>query len=407
MTVGEGMLGYINRVCNLGESLKAMGGEVTEMDVAMSALNGLTSKYQHLLVAVDVKGEDELSLDFVKSRILQEERRQADKPLATKRIGDMAVVGANNRGQSRRGALSKIECYYSHKSGHISHDCPVLKAKTPSGDRVAVIAADYGCDSNDANCLVGNASDNDDISKSWLVGSAASTHMCWMRTSFDDYQTATGRSVTMGDKKSVATAGVETIVLNVISHGKTRKVKLKKVLHAPTMGFNLVSVGVNEECGSEMSFKGGKAIFKDSDKVAASGTRKSGLYRMDIAPMSYIAAVASLQLWHKSLEHVNVAGVKHMIKNKDIDGLKWSSMAVTDVCEPCVHGKAAMTPIPSAGGCQVTKRLHLVHSDVGGPISEPSRGCALYFCPFTDEFSRWTDVDFLQKESDPFAERKK
>ena len=55
-----------------------------------------------------------------------------------------------------------------------------------------------------------------DISKSWLVDSAASAHMCWMRGCFDDYHTTTGRSVTMGDKESVATAGVGTVVLNVI-----------------------------------------------------------------------------------------------------------------------------------------------------------------------------------------------
>jgi len=50
-----------------------------------------------------------------------------------------------------------------------------------------------------------------------------------------------------------------------------------------------------------------------------------------------------------------------MIKNKSIDGLKRSSKAVKDVCEPCVYGKAAMTPIPSAAGGHVTKRLQLVH----------------------------------------------
>jgi len=72
MSVGKGMLGYINRVRNLGENLKAMGGEVTEMDVAKSVLTGLTSKYENLLVALDAKGEKELSLDFVKSRLLQE-----------------------------------------------------------------------------------------------------------------------------------------------------------------------------------------------------------------------------------------------------------------------------------------------------------------------------------------------
>jgi len=55
----------------------------------------------------------------------------------------------------------------------------------------------------------------------------------------------------------------------------------------------------------------------------------------------------------------------------------------------------------------VTKRLQLVHSDLGGPLSEPSRGGALYFGTFTDDFSRWTDVVFLQKKSDLLSEYKK
>jgi len=91
---------------------------------------------------------------------------------------------------------------------------------------VAAIAADDGSDSDDAICLVGNAADTDDISKTWLVDSAASAHMCWMRRCFDAYQTTTRRSVTMGDKGSVATAGVGIVVLNVIVHGMTRKIKL-------------------------------------------------------------------------------------------------------------------------------------------------------------------------------------
>jgi len=246
MTVGEGMLGYINRVRNLGENLKAMGGEVTEMDVAMSVLNGLTSKYENLLVALDAKGEDELSLDFVKSRLLQKERRQVDKSPATKRIGGMALVGANYSGQGRRGDLSEIECYYCQKFWHICHDCPELKAKKQRQDKVAAIAADDGSDSDDAICLVGNVADTDDISKSWLVDSAASAHMCWTRGCFDDYHTTTGWSVTMGDNGSVTTAGVGTVVLNVIVHGKTRKIKLEKVPHVPTMGFSLMTVGMME-----------------------------------------------------------------------------------------------------------------------------------------------------------------
>jgi len=211
----------------------------------------------------------------------------------------------------------------------------------------------------------------------------------------------------MGDQGSIATAGVGTVVLNVIVHGKTRKIKLETVLHVSTMGFNLMLVGMMEERGAAVSFKGGKAIIKISDKVFACGTRKSGLYHLDMAPLSDIAAAASLQLWHERLGHVNVAGVKRMIKNKDIDGLKCSCMVIKDVCEPCVYGKAAMKPMPSAGGGRVSKHLQLVHSDLGGPMSEPSRGGALYFGTFTDDFSRWTDVVFLQKKSDLLSEYKK
>jgi len=40
-------------------------------------------------------------------------------------------------------------------------------------------------------------------------------------------------------------------------------------------------------------------------------------------------------------------------------------------------------------------------------MSEPSRGGALYFGTFTDDFSRWTDVVFMQKKSDLLSEYKK
>jgi len=113
------------------------------------------------------------------------------------------------------------------------------------------------------------------------------------------------------------------------------------------MGFNLMSVVMTEDRGAEVSFEGGMEIIKISYEVAACGMRKSGLYSLDMALPSDVAAVASLQLWHERLGHVYVAGVKWRIKKLDSDGLKCSSMAVEDVCETFVYGKAAMTPMPS------------------------------------------------------------
>jgi len=358
-------------------------------------------------VDLDAENEDELSLDFVRSRLLQEEWRQVNTLPVIQRIGGMALVGANYRGQGRRGEFSKFECYSCHKYGYIANNGPVLKLRNKSKEKVAAIAADDGRDSEDAICLVGNAADSEGISKSWLVDSAASAHMFWMGACFDDYHTTTGQIVTMDDKGSVATAVVGTVVLSVFGQGKTRKIKLEKVLYVPSMGLNLKSVGMMEERCAEMSFERGLAIIKMNEKIAACGTRMNGLYHLDMAPMSDVAAVASLQLWHERLGHVNVASVKRMFKNKNVDGLKCTFMVVKDICAPCVDGKAAMRPMPKAGGVRVTRRLQLVHSDLGTPMSEPSRGGALYFGTLTDDFSRWTDVVFLHKNSDLLAEYKK
>jgi len=110
-----------------------------------------------------------------------------------------------------------------------------------------------------------------------------------------------------------------------------------------------MSVGMMEERGAEVSLKRGMSIINIKERIAACGTRKNGLYHLDMAPMSDVAAGASLQFFHERRGHVNVAGVKRMIKNKDVDGIKCTSMVVKDICEPCVYGKAAMTPMPKVG----------------------------------------------------------
>lgn len=119
----------------------------------------------------------------------------------------MALVGASARGESRRGDLSKVECFCCHKLGHIARDCIVLKGRTQSRVRVATISDDDRSDSDDVLCLVGDANDEGDIAHSWPVDSEASAHMCWIRFNFEDSQNTTGLSVTMGDKGSAASDG--------------------------------------------------------------------------------------------------------------------------------------------------------------------------------------------------------
>jgi hypothetical protein len=58
MVNGERILTYINRVKQLTEELKAMGVTIDDDEMAVSVLNELQPKYDHLIVVLDTMGDD-------------------------------------------------------------------------------------------------------------------------------------------------------------------------------------------------------------------------------------------------------------------------------------------------------------------------------------------------------------
>ena len=76
-----------------------------------------------------------------------------------------------------------------------------------------------------------------------------------------------------------------------------------------------------------------------------------------------------------------------------------------DFCEHCLYGKQNQVRFPS-GATRAEIFLQLVHSDVFGPVSDPSLGKYMYYVSFIDEFSRKTWIYFLRKKSEVFDEFK-
>ena len=54
-----------------------MNVDIDDKEMAMAVLNGLPARFESLIVALDALGSEDkmFSLDFVKSRLLQEEQR--------------------------------------------------------------------------------------------------------------------------------------------------------------------------------------------------------------------------------------------------------------------------------------------------------------------------------------------
>jgi hypothetical protein len=105
-------------------------------------------------------------------------------------------------------------------------------------------------------------------------------------------------------------------------------------------------------------------------------------------------------LWHQRLGHIGEKGLRLLHGKGMVEGMSNCSLDF-DFCEHCLYGKQNQVRFPS-GATRAEGILHLVHSDVFGPVSFPSLGKSMYYVSFIDDFSRKTWIYFLRKKSEVF-----
>jgi gag-polypeptide of LTR copia-type len=93
-----------------------MGVTIDDKEVAMSVLNCLPPKYDHLIVALDTMGNDtKLTLEFTKSRLMQEEQKSNERELRNPskvKTEDAELV--ENSSQKNVGQLFKLQGFVGY-----------------------------------------------------------------------------------------------------------------------------------------------------------------------------------------------------------------------------------------------------------------------------------------------------
>ncbi|KAL0449039.1 UNVERIFIED_CONTAM: hypothetical protein Slati_1460300 [Sesamum latifolium] len=105
------------------------------------------------------------------------------------------------------------------------------------------------------------------------------------------------------------------------------------------------------------------------------------------------------QIWHARLGYISKDRTRKLVdsKNLEIDNLDH-----LPTCEFCLKGK--MTKKPFVGQSAIANGLlDLVHTDVHGPLSIPTRGGFSYFITFTDDNSRYGYVYIMRYKSEAFG----
>ena len=106
-------------------------------------------------------------------------------------------------------------------------------------------------------------------------------------------------------------------------------------------------------------------------------------------------------LWHARLGHVSFHKLKVMMKKTMLRGLPQLDVRTETDCAGCQYGKAHQLPYEDSK-FKTYAPLELVHSDVFGPVKQPSIGGMRYMVTFIDDFSRYVWVFFMKEKSETF-----
>ncbi|CDF40427.1 unnamed protein product [Chondrus crispus] len=390
MLSGEKVLAYINRVKQLAAILKSMSVNIADKEMAMAVLNGLPARFEALIVALDALGNEEkiFSLDFVKSRLLQEEQR-ANMKSSSSQTSALVNRAPNNR---------DINDYKCTNCGHTGHTATRCWGKDLNGRRPAPPSG-YKPPShtNDMEML-----------PSWLVDSACTAHITYDRSLFATYEPLESASVQMGTKASAKVAGRGDVHLKLNVNGRIEPGKLTDVLHVPDFAFSLLSVSRMTELGLKVGFENGKCMIRRGSTVVATATLVGELYVLDIVSDIGSAHAATLQTWHERFAHVHSQGIASMIRDNVANKINnTDNDCISEKCSACVYGKATRSVIPKERSSRRAYFcLDLVHSDVCGPLEVQSIGGAKYFITFIDDHSNWSVVYPMHHKSEAFERYK-
>nr|GEZ09122.1 retrovirus-related Pol polyprotein from transposon TNT 1-94 [Tanacetum cinerariifolium] len=137
-------------------------------------------------------------------------------------------------------------------------------------------------------------------------------------------------------------------------------------------------------------------------------THRSDLYTIALqessspTPIYFMAKATPTQawLWHRRLSYFSFDTINLLSKNAIVNGLPKLKYVKDQLCSSCEMGKAKRSTfktkiVPSSKG-----RLHLLHTDLYGPMRVESVNEKNYILVIVDDYSRYTWTHFLRSKDE-------
>jgi len=402
----ESIIKFASRAKMIRDELTMLGNPVDDNTLALRVLSGLPSEYGMPRTVLENKDVKLVMLD-VTAKLLQVEQRNiaggSSKPAGGVKSQAFAVAAPKKPFDKK-----SVVCYYCDKKGHMKRDCYKRKAddakgkNKPRGGRrdgghgggpQAGAALAYTASAGQPGSSKAHGSTSGSLT--WVLDSSATSHMAAGDKGITVQAAASWAKVTLanGDKVPIKGHGH---VSKEVGKGNTKvRMVLAEAMLVPDLTSNLLSVRAVDSNSGAVVFVGvAWYILSDGDDVRSSGVLDKASvvgkvndqeqYVLKVTPVKASANAASTrisgeaELWHLRFNHLGIENLKRAVKM--VDGMPSSvtdaERVVGTLCVPCVDEKIVQAPHPRSS--TKTTKCELVHTDVGGPLTESLSG-SIYF----------------------------
>lgn len=396
----------------------------TEKELVCNLLLSLPKSYDNLVTSIEtLVSKEDITLDFVKSRLLNEELKLKNfKDVQSHSHHPQSFAAfqikcykCGKKGHKRSDCKSgkEIKCFKCGKSGHKSNVCKFQSHANNSASNF--VSPDpvnedssSGFQMNDGICLLTAGDVN--VPTEFIIDSGCTDHICNNIDYFYNY-------VTLKEPINIAVAksneymqavGIGNIHCFVFVNNNFVKCKLQNVLYVPELKQNLLSVKRLEKLGHKLIFESGKVNIYLHGKLIAEGFRDT-LYKLklyfDNSECYANHTEENIKLWHARLGHLGEANLKKLVKKNLANGINTNILNETlDLCQSCIEGKQCRLPFGTR--TRSTRPLEIIHSDVCGPISPISYDGSKYFVTFMDEFTHFVMVYCIKSKNEVLSKFK-
>jgi hypothetical protein len=118
----QSMQSYIAIVQDVARRLEDLGAKISDEEIILALTEGLPQSYESLIVSLDATLPDQLNVDHVITRLLNEEARQGG-PEFTEHSETVLMAKKGKSFRPGRRNLKDVTCYRCGKTGHYKSHC--------------------------------------------------------------------------------------------------------------------------------------------------------------------------------------------------------------------------------------------------------------------------------------------